>query len=450
MQIANYKRDGGIVAQKLRYPDKKFSFIGDSKACGLFGQHLYEPGRRLVITEGEIDALSVAQALGLRWPVVSVPNGAQGAAKSIKRELEWVNGFDEVVLMFDMDEPGQAAAQEVALLLTPGKAKIAQLPAKDPNELLQRGDAEAITRAIYEAQTKRPDGVVTFGSLKEKALAGLDGHALARPAPHRADLRQAVRRGLHLRRGHRHRQDRLADGGSSLHRAGNRRPRWPVLPEQQPVETAKRMAGKVAGRRFHVPDGSWTQEELEAAFEILDKGQVFIYDHFGSSEWDVIEAKMAHMVVAEGVKHIVLDNLTSFAAGAEDERKMLEDTMAKIAQFAQRHLICIYLVSHLATPEGKPHEEGGRVMLRHFKGSRAIGFWTHFAFGLERNTQAENEAERNCTTFRVLKDRFTGQSNGQVLYYSYDHASGRLLNADAPGEYGDFADESSDVSTSDY
>ncbi len=170
MQIANYKRDGGIVAQKLRYPDKKFSFIGDSKACGLFGQHLYEPGRRLVITEGEIDALSVAQALGLRWPVVSVPNGAQGAAKSIKRELEWVNGFDEVVLMFDMDEPGQAAAQEVALLLTPGKAKIAQLPAKDPNELLQRGDAEAITRAIYEAQTKRPDGVVTFGSLKEKAL----------------------------------------------------------------------------------------------------------------------------------------------------------------------------------------------------------------------------------------------------------------------------------------
>lgn len=170
VQIANYKRDGGIVAQKLRYPDKKFSFIGDSKACGLFGQHLYEPGRRLVITEGEIDALSVAQALGLRWPVVSVPNGAQGAAKSIKRELEWVNGFDEVVLMFDMDEPGQAAAQEVALLLTPGKAKIAQLPAKDPNELLQRGDAEAITRAIYEAQTKRPDGVVTFGSLKEKAL----------------------------------------------------------------------------------------------------------------------------------------------------------------------------------------------------------------------------------------------------------------------------------------
>ena len=71
-------------------------------------------------------------------------------------------------------------------------------------------------------------------------------------------------------------------------------------------------------------------------------------------------------------------------------------------------------------------------------------------FGLERNQQADDPDEARVTTFRVLKDRFTGQSNGQVLYYSYDHASGRLLNADAPGEYGDFADESSDVSTSDY
>lgn len=445
VQIANYKRDGAIVAQKLRYPDKKFAFIGDSKACGLFGQHLFEPGRRLVITEGEIDAISVAQALGLRWPVVSVPNGAQGAAKAIKRELEWVNGFDEVVLMFDMDQPGQDAAQEVAMLLTPGKAKIAQLPAKDANELLQRGEAEAITRAIYDAQTRRPDGVITLGSLKDRALKpveiGLPWHderltALTYGKRYGEVYTFGAGTGIG-------KTDWLMEEAAFIAETGQGKVGLFFL-EQQPVETAKRLAGKVAGRRFHVPDGSWTQAELVAAFDVLDRGQVFIYDHFGSTEWDVIEAKMAHMAVAEGVKHIFLDNLTSFAAGAEDERKMLEDTMAKIAQFAQRHRVCIYLVSHLATPEGKPHEEGGRVMLRHFKGSRAIGFWTHFAFGLERNTQAEDEAERNCTTFRVLKDRYTGQSNGKVLFYSYDHATGRLRNADGPGEPGDnpFNDES--------
>jgi twinkle protein len=56
-----------------------------------------------------------------------------------------------------------------------------------------------------------------------------------------------------------------------------------------------------------------------------------------------------------------------------------------------RSNVMLTFVSHLATPEGKPHEEGGRVMIRHFKGSRAIGFWCHFMFGLERNQQDQDD-----------------------------------------------------------
>jgi len=448
VQIANYRRDGRIVAQKLRYKNKEFKFIGDAREAGLFGQHLWQPGRRLVITEGEIDCITVAQTNGLKWPVVSVPNGAQGAVKAIKRELEWVEGFEEVILMFDMDEPGQKAAQEVALLLTPGKARIAQLPAKDPSELLQSGQAEAITTAMWSAQTKRPDGIVTFGSLKEKALApvevGMSWHDVRL-----TELTFGKRYGEVYTFGAGTgigKTDWLMQEAAHIVTSSEERVGLFFL-EQPPVETAKRLAGKVAHRRFHVPDGRWTQAELADAFDRLDQGQVFVYDHYGSTDWDVIESKMKHMVVAEGVTHVFLDNLTSFAAGAEDERKMLEDTMARIAQFAQRYRVCIYLVSHLATPEKTPHEEGGRVMLRHFKGSRAIGFWTHFAFGLERDTQAEDEIERNTTTLRVLKDRYTGQSNGKTLHYLYTHETGRLNPVSASGEVGSpFTDETSTAS----
>ena len=31
VQIANYKKDGHVVAQKLRFPNKYFLFIGDTK-----------------------------------------------------------------------------------------------------------------------------------------------------------------------------------------------------------------------------------------------------------------------------------------------------------------------------------------------------------------------------------------------------------------------------------
>src|SRR5690606_6563900 len=84
-----YDETGRIVAQKVRLPGKDFKVLGDLKAAlPLFGQQLCrDGGKQIVITEGEIDALSVAQAMGLNWPVVSVPNGAAGAHKSISRAL---------------------------------------------------------------------------------------------------------------------------------------------------------------------------------------------------------------------------------------------------------------------------------------------------------------------------------------------------------------------------
>ena len=92
--------------------------------------------------------------------------------------------------------------------------------------------------------------------------------------------------------------------------------------------------------------------------------------------------------------------------------------------------LVFHCISHLATPDGKPHEEGGRVMLRHFKGSRAIGFWSHFAFGLERNQQAQDEDDRHVTSFRVLKDRYTGNSTGKTFDLFYDQETGLLCERD--------------------
>jgi len=76
-QIANYfNKDKEIVGQKLRYADKSFKFIGNSKESLMFGQQLWgNSGKKLVITEGEIDCLSVATAFDGKYPVVSVKNG---------------------------------------------------------------------------------------------------------------------------------------------------------------------------------------------------------------------------------------------------------------------------------------------------------------------------------------------------------------------------------------
>jgi hypothetical protein len=69
------------------------------------------------------------------------------------------------------------------------------------------------------------------------------------------------------------------------------------------------------------------------------------------------------------------------------------------------------------------------VMIRHFKGASAIGFWSHFMFGLERDQQNDDPAMRSVTTFRCLKDRYTGNAPASVIYYGYDKASAVSLLA---------------------
>ena len=108
----------------------------------MFGQNLWRDGgdkSKLIITEGELDCLSVSKVQQNKWPVVSVPSGATSAKKYIKKELEWISKFSSIILMYDEDEAGVKASVEVANLLPVRKVKIARLPAKDPSELLQKG-----------------------------------------------------------------------------------------------------------------------------------------------------------------------------------------------------------------------------------------------------------------------------------------------------------------------
>ena len=102
--------------------DKKFSIIGDAKAMTLFGSHLWSKGKKLVICEGEIDAMSVSQVQGHKWATVSLGHGAPSAVKTIKANWDYLMGFDELIIMMDSDDAGVKAAQDIAEALPVGKA----------------------------------------------------------------------------------------------------------------------------------------------------------------------------------------------------------------------------------------------------------------------------------------------------------------------------------------
>src|SRR5207237_292665 len=123
----------------------------------------------------------------------------------------------------------------------------------------------------------------------------------------------------------------------------------------------------LAGKTFHIPDAGWTPDDMDVAWAtLMNSGRVFLYDSFGANEWDVIREKIEYLAHAEGVRYFFLDHLTALAAAEDDERLALERIMSEMGAMVQKLDIAIFLISHLSTPEGKPHEEGGRVMIRHF------------------------------------------------------------------------------------
>ena len=432
VQIAPYYDEAGaMVAQKIRYANKDFKFIGEPKRAVLFGSNLWNNGKKLVVTEGEIDAMSVSQAQNNKWPVVSIPNGAQGAKKSLAKCLDYLNGFEEVILMFDQDEPGRKAAIECAELFAPGKCKIASLPLKDANECLQAGREQDIIQAIWNAKPYRPDGLVSVADLMDELTKPVEiGYPWwLQPL---TDLTFGRRKGEIYGLGAGTgvgktdflTQQIAYDITTLGMKVGT------IFLEQKPTETAKRVAGKIKGRRFHVPNSGWSQEELVDAVQGLN-GKLVMYDSFGETEWDVIKGKIRFMAVAEGIELIYLDHLTAMANTA-DEKGSLEQIMKEMAGLANELGIIITFVSHLTTPEGKSHEEGGRVTIRHFKGSRAIGFWSYLMLGLERDQQHDDPITRQTTVLRVLKDRYTGQATGSTFYLGYEEDTGVLFETVAP------------------
>jgi twinkle protein len=435
-QIANYRdASGNVVAQKLRFADKTFACTGNMKDAGLYGEHLFKSGgRMIVVTEGEIDTLSVSQAEDNQWPVVSLPNGAAGAPQAIKKSLQFLESFENVIFMFDMDDPGREAANKCAALLSPGKAKIASLPRKDANEMLVAGDIQTLVKAKWQAKEYRPDGIVSgadlIGELQKPVTYGLSypWEELTR-ITYGIRTSELIALGAGTGMGKTELFKEIANHLIFEHK----KTVGMLMLEERPEHTWKGVMSKRASKLFHLPDAGWTQEEFEQTNkELTDTGRLFLYDSFGYTDYEIIKSTIRYMAVSLDCHYIFLDHITALVSGDKDgdERKQLDYVMTDLASLARELDICIFFISHLSTPEGKPHEEGGRVMIKHFRGSRAIGQWASFMFGLERDQQHKDDNKRKQSVIRCLKDRYSGRGTGETFLLNYDSDTGRLTPAE--------------------
>ena len=372
--VATYCDDSGEpVAQKLRFQDKQFEWRGDPGKARLWGRHLWpKGGRMIIVTEGEPDCMSVSQVGDNKWATSSIPHGASSAATSVAKDLDWLESFERVVFMYDMDDAGRKAARECARLLTPGKACIAHLPLHDASDMLVEGQGDRIVKCAWNAKPWKPEGILEGESLWRTLDASLEPGFITFPFPDLQYQTLGIRRGEIVLFG-----AAIFGGKSTICRQFashwiDEGIRVGVIPlEETPGEFLRGLLGVRVKRNVKLDDPR--EMNLREHFDPIAK-QIVCYDDRGDRTKTTILDQVRYMALADPVDIIILDHMTvMIGSQAENSNdvKYADQLMAALEALVKRTRVSMFIVQHLKQPaKGQTFEEGRMVTMsaiRRFK-----------------------------------------------------------------------------------
>jgi twinkle protein len=426
VQIANY--DG---AQKIRTKDKKFYWKGSTDKVTLFGKNKWSnKSNSIIITEGEIDALSIAEAQDCKWPVVSLPNGAQSARKTLQSELDWLLGFKQIILCFDNDEAGRAAIEACVDLFPPGKLRLASLSEKDANECLQKGKFEELIKLVFNAAEYRPDGIVWGDEIEIEELFKQQPRGLSLPYPALDDAIRGLKPGriytiyagtgngkstsmreiaLHVRKNH-----------SDVKIAN-------IFLEESLGFTAlsyMAMENNIPAYKIEENPNLLSKEQRQKGKELISN--MGFYRHFGSLDSKHLFNLLDYLVLGRGVQLIMLDHISLLVSGmksesGEGERRDIDLLVTNLRSFCERTKATVVCATQLKRKD-KSYSQGADITESDARGSGAIEHISDVVFSLNVN----NEEMPYDAQIKIIKNRITG-FKGSVDLISYNPETGRYL-----------------------
>lgn len=425
-----YNTSGNVIAQQLRTSNKEFPILGDRSVTGqLWGAHKFSPNKSvfITITEGQIDALSIAEVFNCKYPVVSLPNGAKGAPEVIQKNKKYLEGFKYIVLAFDSDKDGIEATEKCLKLLEPGTARVARLTAKDANEMLLRGEIYEIQNAIYRAVEYLPDPILTgdklLDCLKDYQIKQIpwpwEAAKVIQPLCIPAVYTIAAKPGV----------GKTEFVGALMRQAIDKGGRIGVVALEQTIQQVLiRMTDAITGSNLSKIVGrDFTKEEQQQCSEVAKS--LVIYDHitYGSSLETIVNT-IPHMVKALNCELVIFDNLSYSATSiAGDERKGIDKAMIGLKDSTVKYQYSLINVAHLKR-DGESHisEDDDPVSVEMIRGSQGVEMFSDYIIGLHREKGSDDVRTRNTLIAYVLKDRFSGIDTGKSFKMFFNHETRKL------------------------
>lgn len=355
----SFDQDGEMVSIKyigLKRDENGKKAIRQEKGCApaLFGwQALPDGTRQVVITEGQIDAMTWSQ---FGFPALSVPNGVGDLDGWIDYEWESLQQFDTIYLCFDSDKAGQEAVEKVAKRLGIQRTINVVLKGhKDANEALQSGKGpDYFIEAISKARPFKPKQIKSPLDFRDEVMNEFFPPGGEPPGFAPETLKKTLR---------------FSPGqltiwtGISAHGKSN-------LLGQVCLEAAvsgskcaiasMEMPGRKTLMRM-VKTSLPQKKEIDA--ETIDgtlsglSGKIWIYDLLGNVSLANLMELMTYSVARHGVEHFVIDSLMKLDVDSDDnEAQRL--ALNSLTSFAMENNVHVHLVCHARKSEDESKAPG--------------------------------------------------------------------------------------------
>ena len=424
-----YLHQGRVTAIKWRSLSTK-EFTQDGSAQTLFLADRIQPGQDVVITEGEIDALSFWQA-GI--PAVSIPSGAlsEGTADDTAR-LKWLSHHDELIkkaenvfLAVDMDGPGQTTANELARRI--GKLKCWRISfpgnCKDANDTLVGLGAESLADCKAKASRWPVEGLAAPSDFMDKVQT-LYREGLPRGAstgwPSVDEVFTLNPGSLVIvtgtpGSGKSQMIDNMLVNAMKQH---NWRVAYASFENPPELHLAKLISLKTGKPFGEGPTPRLSEEEMMEALAWVNERLTFLTNDGVMPTVESLIERFEAAVRRSGVKAVVVDpfnfiKLSQKKDGGVDTES-INEMLAQFKTFAMRAEITFFLIAHPA----KPMNVGNDWVPTGYSISGSAHFYNRADFGLTIQRKLDQ------TVFHVWKCRFPWQGQMGEAALHYDKATG--------------------------
>lgn len=385
---------------------KKVSWFISGCELILFGwQVIAANARTIVITEGELDAMSWYE-YGIS--ALSVPNGAKGHTW-VENEFEHLERFDIIYLSFDMDEEGQKGAKELIDRLGSHRCRLVKLPYKDANECLQKGVLREEMLGLLDSaehfdpsELKRPTNYIN-GVIEEFYPSDTTQVGFLPPWSKLQKYIQFRPGELSIWAGFNFHGKTTIISQIMLSAMAQLERVCLVSLETHPVKSLKKMTKQATGKSRP------SIAHIRKAHDYYD-GKLWIYDWVGVGNIDRIFEVWDYARRRYGVTQFVLDNLMRVGIGEEDYTGQ-KRFVNSLTEFATRNNVHVHLLTHTRKAEND-HNPGSRLDVR---GSGAITDLAHNVFVIWKNTKKQTDIATYTDTGKIAPENLLTQADATFV-----------------------------------